>query len=191
MCVADVIARHPLRFMRSSSSSMPPQVIAELEAIFKAPLIEAYGMTEATHQMCSNPLPPAVRRPGSVGLPAGPEVAIMGEDGTWKGDGCEGWAEPWSLVRRQGDTAKALVDQVDGELLEILSRRDPGEEGGNIEALGNGVRRIPAVRRLLGRVQDEARLRTRRQDGLCRLCRILPARFVAIRPDQHRLAGQR
>ncbi|MFO1329615.1 MAG: acyl--CoA ligase [Rubrivivax sp.] len=78
----DVIARHPLRFMRSSSSSMPPQVIAELEAIFKAPLVEAYGMTEATHQMCSNPLPPAVRKPGSVGLPAGPEVAIMAEDGT-------------------------------------------------------------------------------------------------------------
>ena len=78
----DVIARHPLRFMRSSSSSMPPQVIKELEAIFKAPLIEAYGMTEATHQMCSNPLPPAVRKPGAVGLAAGPEVAIMAEDGT-------------------------------------------------------------------------------------------------------------
>ncbi|MBK9364322.1 MAG: AMP-binding protein [Rubrivivax sp.] len=78
----EVIARHPLRFMRSSSSSMPPQVIAELEAIFEAPLIEAYGMTEATHQMCSNPLPPAVRKPGSVGLAAGPEVAIMAEDGT-------------------------------------------------------------------------------------------------------------
>lgn len=78
----DVIARHALRFMRSSSSSMPPQVIAELEAIFKAPLIEAYGMTEATHQMCSNPLPPGVRKPGSVGLAAGPEVAIMAEDGT-------------------------------------------------------------------------------------------------------------
>ena len=77
----DVIARHPLRFMRSSSSSMPPQVISELEAIFKAPLVEAYGMTEATHQMCSNPLPPAVRKPGSVGLPAGPEVAIMDEGG--------------------------------------------------------------------------------------------------------------
>ena len=77
----DVIARHPLRFMRSSSSSMPPQVIAELEAIFKAPLIEAYGMTEATHQMCSNPLPPGVRKPGSVGPSAGPEVAIMDEAG--------------------------------------------------------------------------------------------------------------
>jgi acyl-CoA synthetase (AMP-forming)/AMP-acid ligase II len=78
----DVIARHPLRFLRSSSSSIPPQVIRELEEVFKAPLIEAYGMTEATHQMASNPLPPAVRKPGSVGLAAGPEIAIMDEDGT-------------------------------------------------------------------------------------------------------------
>lgn len=79
---ADVIARHPLRFLRSSSSSIPPQVIRELEEVFKAPLIEAYGMTEATHQMCSNPLPPAVRKPGTVGQAAGPEVAIMAEDGS-------------------------------------------------------------------------------------------------------------
>jgi len=74
---ADVIARNPLRFMRSSSSSMPPQVIKELEDIFHAPLIEAYGMTEATHQMACNPLPPAVRKPGTVGVAAGPEVGIM------------------------------------------------------------------------------------------------------------------
>jgi len=77
----DVIRRHPLRFIRSSSSSMPPQVIRELEEVFGAPLIEAYGMTEATHQMASNPLPPGVRKPGSVGLAAGPEVAIMDEAG--------------------------------------------------------------------------------------------------------------
>jgi acyl-CoA synthetase (AMP-forming)/AMP-acid ligase II len=77
----DVIARHPLRFLRSSSSSMPPQVIRELEEVFGAPLIEAYGMTEATHQMSSNPLPPAVRKPGTVGIAAGPEIAIMGEGG--------------------------------------------------------------------------------------------------------------
>jgi acyl-CoA synthetase (AMP-forming)/AMP-acid ligase II len=79
---ADIIKRHPLRFMRSSSSSMPPQVITELEAIFGAPLIEAYGMTEATHQMASNPLPPAARKPGTVGRAAGPEVAIMAADGS-------------------------------------------------------------------------------------------------------------
>jgi acyl-CoA synthetase (AMP-forming)/AMP-acid ligase II len=77
----DVIARNPLRFLRSSSSSMPPQVIRELEEAFGAPLIEAYGMTEATHQMTSNPLPPAVRKPGTVGVAAGPQVAIMAEDG--------------------------------------------------------------------------------------------------------------
>jgi oxalate---CoA ligase len=77
----DVIARNPLRFLRSSSSSMPPQVIAELEVIFNSPLIESYGMTEATHQMASNPLPPKVRKPGTVGVAAGPEVAIMGLDG--------------------------------------------------------------------------------------------------------------
>ncbi len=78
---ADVIARHPLRFMRSSSSSMPPQVIREAEQIFGAPLVESYGMTEATHQMASNPLPPLARKPGTVGVAAGPEVAIMDTDG--------------------------------------------------------------------------------------------------------------
>jgi acyl-CoA synthetase (AMP-forming)/AMP-acid ligase II len=78
---AEVIRRHPLRFIRSSSSSMPPQVIRELEEAFGAPLIESYGMTEAAHQMASNPLPPGMRKPGSVGLPAGPEIAIMGEGG--------------------------------------------------------------------------------------------------------------
>lgn len=67
----EIIARNPLRFLRSSSSSMPPQVIRELEDIFNAPLIEAYGMTEATHQMACNPLPPAVRKPGKVGIAAG------------------------------------------------------------------------------------------------------------------------
>lgn len=70
-----------LRFLRSSSASLPPPVMAELETVFQAPVIEAYGMTEASHQMASNPLPPAVRKPGSVGRPAGPEVAIMAEDG--------------------------------------------------------------------------------------------------------------
>ncbi len=71
-----------LRFVRSSSASLPPQVMAELETLFGAPVIEAYGMTEASHQMASNPLPPRARKPGSVGLAAGPEIAIMDEAGT-------------------------------------------------------------------------------------------------------------
>jgi acyl-CoA synthetase (AMP-forming)/AMP-acid ligase II len=57
-------------------------VIAELEATVHTPVVEAYGMTEAAHQMACNPLPPLIRKPGTVGLPAGPEIAIMDEAGT-------------------------------------------------------------------------------------------------------------
>ena len=69
-----------LRFVRSGSAAMAPTVMADLERIFNAPVIEAYGMTEVTLQMASNPLPPLLRKPGSVGLVAGKEVAIMAED---------------------------------------------------------------------------------------------------------------
>ena len=82
-----VLAASPLRFIRSSSSAMPPQVIREIEQVFGAPLVEAYGMTEAAHQMAANPLPPRVRKPGTVGVAAGPEVAIMDEAGTLLGPG--------------------------------------------------------------------------------------------------------
>jgi acyl-CoA synthetase (AMP-forming)/AMP-acid ligase II len=77
----DAIVRNPLRFLRSSSASLPPQVMKSLEEMFGAPVIEAYGMTEAAHQMAANPLPPRARKPGSVGVAAGPEVAIMDEAG--------------------------------------------------------------------------------------------------------------
>ncbi len=80
--------RHPesleagrLRFIRSSSASLPAQVMQELEATFGVPVIEAYGMTEAAHQMASNPLPPAPRFAGSVGVAAGPEIGIMDDAG--------------------------------------------------------------------------------------------------------------
>lgn len=83
----EIIARNPLRFIRSSSASLPPQVMAALEATFNAPVIESYGMTEAAHQMASNPLPPRPRKPGSVGVAAGPEVAIMDDEGNLLGPG--------------------------------------------------------------------------------------------------------
>lgn len=69
------------RFIRSSSSALPPTVMAELEQTFGVPVIESYGMTEAAHQIASNPLPPAKRKAGSVGLPAGPEMAIIDDQG--------------------------------------------------------------------------------------------------------------
>lgn len=77
----DTIGRSPLRFLRSSSAPLPRAAMAELEAVFGAPLIEAYGMTEAAHQMACNPLPPAKRKPGSVGRAAGCEIAILDEAG--------------------------------------------------------------------------------------------------------------
>ena len=70
-----------LRFMRSSSASLPAQAMLDLEASFSVPVIESYGMTEASHQMASNPLPPRPRFPGSVGIAAGPDIAIMDEAG--------------------------------------------------------------------------------------------------------------
>ena len=69
-----------LRFLRSSSASLPPAVFKKLNSIFKCPVIEAYGMTEATHQMTSNPLPPKIQKPGFVGIPAGPDVCIMDDN---------------------------------------------------------------------------------------------------------------
>jgi acyl-CoA synthetase (AMP-forming)/AMP-acid ligase II len=66
-----------LRFIRSCSASLPPQVMHDLEAAFGAPVLEAYGMTEAAHQMASNPLPPAGRKPGSVGRGTDVHVSIM------------------------------------------------------------------------------------------------------------------
>jgi acyl-CoA synthetase (AMP-forming)/AMP-acid ligase II len=74
---AHVIKANPLRFLRSSSASLPAQVMQQLAENFGAPVIEAYGMTEATHQMCCNPL--EHQKPGSVGIAAGPDVAISHE----------------------------------------------------------------------------------------------------------------
>jgi acyl-CoA synthetase (AMP-forming)/AMP-acid ligase II/acyl carrier protein len=78
---AAIIQRRPLRLIRSSSSALPPTVMRAMEQIFGAPVIESYGMTEASHQMASNPLPPASRKPGSVGVAAGPQIAIMDDAG--------------------------------------------------------------------------------------------------------------
>jgi oxalate---CoA ligase len=78
----EIISHHSLRFIRSCSSALPVQLMSHLEKTFGVPVIEAYGMTEASHQISSNPLPPSNRKAGSVGLAAGPEVAIMGEHGT-------------------------------------------------------------------------------------------------------------
>jgi acyl-CoA synthetase (AMP-forming)/AMP-acid ligase II len=81
-----VLARAPaprptsLRFVRSSSAALPEPVSEGLRGLFDVPIIEAYGMTEASHQMTSNPLPPEQAKPGSVGVARGIEVAILDEE---------------------------------------------------------------------------------------------------------------
>ena len=70
-----------LRFIRSCSTPLSVDIIHKMEEVFGVPLVEAYGMTEAAHQMASNPLPPSERRPGSVGMPQGVRVAILGTEG--------------------------------------------------------------------------------------------------------------
>jgi amino acid adenylation domain-containing protein len=77
----EIIASNPLRFIRSCSAPLPTTVMAELEIMFRAPVLEAYGMTEASHQICCNPLPPGRPKPGSVGVPTGCRAAVMDEQG--------------------------------------------------------------------------------------------------------------
>ncbi len=134
-----------LRFVRSSSASLPIPVLTALEETFSCPVIEAYGMTEASHQMASNPLPPAARKPGSVGPAAGPEVAIMSEDGVLLGAGevgeivirgpnvtlgyrsnpkanAENFTNGWFRTGDQGDMDPDGYVTIRGRLKEIINR---------------------------------------------------------------------
>ena len=70
-----------LRFVRSCSSALPPDLMRRMEELLEVPVLEAYGMTEAAHQMTSNPLPPQERRPGTVGVATGVEIAILDDRG--------------------------------------------------------------------------------------------------------------
>lgn len=141
----DGVAANRLRFARSSSAALPPAVLHALESALQAPVIEAYGMTEAAHQIASNPLPPGERRAGSVGLAAGPSVAIMddeqhilpaGEPGeiVIRGDNVtvgyaappeaneEAFAAGWFRTGDQGFIDTAGYIHITGRLKEIINR---------------------------------------------------------------------
>jgi acyl-CoA synthetase (AMP-forming)/AMP-acid ligase II len=70
-----------LRFIRSCSAALPPEMMNRMEEVFGAPVLEAYGMTEASHQMASSPQPPGARKPGSVGPGTGVQIGIMDDAG--------------------------------------------------------------------------------------------------------------
>jgi oxalate---CoA ligase len=75
-----VAPKHHFRFVRSSSAALPPRVFESLQSLTGSPVLEAYGMTEASHQMASNPLSGKCK-PGSVGIAAGVDIALMDEAG--------------------------------------------------------------------------------------------------------------
>jgi acyl-CoA synthetase (AMP-forming)/AMP-acid ligase II len=79
-----------LRFIRSCSAALPAEMMQRMESVFGAPVLEAYGMTEATHQMCSNPQPPSARKGGSVGPGTGVKVSIMDDAGNHLAQGERG-----------------------------------------------------------------------------------------------------
>ncbi len=141
----EIIASANLRFVRSSSASLPPQVMAALEDTFNAPVIEAYGMTEASHQMTSNPLPPAARKPGTVGIAMGLEVGIMDDAGNLLPAGnigeivirganvtpgyennptanAENFTNGWFRTGDQGEQDEAGYVTISGRLKEIINR---------------------------------------------------------------------
>ena len=73
----DIAERPTVRFIRSCSSPLSPETLEMLETRYKTPVLEAYAMTEASHQISSNPLPPNKHKAGTVGLPQGVEVRIL------------------------------------------------------------------------------------------------------------------
>ena len=95
-----------LRFVRSCSSAMSPALMERIEDVYRAPLLEAYGMTEASHQMSSNPLPPRRRVPGSVGVSTGTEIRVVDERGADVPEGSAGEV----VIRGPGVTTGYLAN---------------------------------------------------------------------------------
>ena len=144
-----VAAGGHLRLIRSNSSSLPPTVMAELEEVFRVPVIETYGLSEAL-AMTANPLPPAQRKPGSVGLPIGTDgfplrMAIMDNEGQLLAAGETGeivvrgssvmkgyankseaneaaFADGWFRTGDQGHADNAGYFYVTGRIKEIINR---------------------------------------------------------------------
>ena len=79
-----------LRFVRSCSAALPVEMAGKIEALTGVPVLEAYGMTEASHQMASNPLPPEQRKFGTVGPGTGIEIGIMTDTGDLLASGAKG-----------------------------------------------------------------------------------------------------
>lgn len=140
---------HHLRFLRSVTMPLASAARERLEAVFRVPVLEVYGMTEASSQVCSTRLPEAgiERRPGTVGLPAGPEVTVLGADGMhcppgvtgeiairgacvtrgYEGGERSGWSvdargEPWFLTGDEGFFDELGQLALTGRIKEMINR---------------------------------------------------------------------
>ena len=165
----DAIERTCLRFIRSASAPLLPQVMEELEATFGVPVIESYAMTEAAHQMTSNPLPPAARKPGTVGVAAGPEVSIMDEEGAHLSPGeigeivirgpnvtrgyennpaanAEAFTEGWLRTGDEGVMDAEGYLRITGRLKEIINR---GGEKISPREIDEAILDHPAIRQVV------------------------------------------
>lgn len=70
-----------LRFGRSASAPLAPEMHKAFEEVFGVPIVETMGLTETSAQILSNPMPPAAPKYGSPGQAYGNEAIILGEDG--------------------------------------------------------------------------------------------------------------
>ena len=134
-----------LRFVRSCSAALPSSTMLEMEERFGVPMLEAYGMTEAAHQMASNPLPPGVRLPGTVGTGTGVGIGIMDDEGNLQNAGMQGevviqgpnviqgyednpeanaasFTDGWFRTGDQGSLDDRGVLTLSGRLKEIINR---------------------------------------------------------------------
>jgi amino acid adenylation domain-containing protein len=147
-----------LRFIRTGASPLQPALMAEMERVFMAPVIEGYGLTETAQQICVNPLPPGERKRGSVGIPGCTEIGILGEGGDLLPTGqtgeivargpavMAGYANNPSANResfingwfRTGDQGRLDADgylYITGRIKEIINRGGQKVSPGEIEEL--------------------------------------------------------
>ncbi|PWN50811.1 putative PCS60-AMP-binding protein, peroxisomal [Violaceomyces palustris] len=113
-----------LRFIRSCSSALSPSTFHAIEEAFQAPVLEAYAMTEASHQMTSNPLPPLKRKPGTVGFGHGVEVKILDSKGYEVAQGEEG-----EVAVRGANVTKGYLNNEKANRESFVVGSEDGKEG--------------------------------------------------------------
>lgn len=73
--------RPGLRFGRSASAPLSPEMHRQFEQQFSVPIVETMGLSETAAQILSNPMPPGISKYGSAGIAVGNEAKIIDEKG--------------------------------------------------------------------------------------------------------------